>query len=172
MLFYNKRVASEREIIYQKPLNDSSKSQETTTKSAYKRFEKEKKSEIQIAKEEKLKNKKLKEELKMKYTIQNQLKRDSIRRGEVLGLKKMAAFQERKLKSVRDDHTMRMLNEQEIIRKQEIELERMEKLENKLIEKLKKNEEIQDKTLKKLADAIKADKVNSSTKTKSSSGNK
>ena len=66
MLFYNKRVASEREIIYQKPLNDSSKSQETTTKSAYKRFEKEKKSEIQIAKEEKLKNKKLKEELKMK----------------------------------------------------------------------------------------------------------
>ena len=102
MFFYNKRVSSGKETVYQKPLYDSSKRQEITTKSTYKRLEKGKKSKIQIVKEEKLQNKRLKEELKMKYAVQNQLKRDSIRRGEVLGLKKMADFQERKLKSVRE----------------------------------------------------------------------
>ena len=93
--------------------------------------------------------------------MKNKLKYSNIRYEEEYGKKRLKQYQIRKVQISKINHTVKVLNERDKIKKKRLELSAMGKIETKLLDKIKNTEILQSHTLKQLEEAIKSVDVRS-----------
>ena len=106
-------------------------------------------------KKQQKRNDKKKYEILQEIELKNKFKKERIKHNEAIGEKKLKAYQTHRIELSKINHATKMMKEQKRIRRKEAELAKMEILENKLIEKLKSTEKVQEHTLKELEAVIK-----------------
>jgi len=115
--------------------------------------------EIKIAnaraiRKERARNEKLRAKVLKSFSTSNRFKQAHIRYSEDIGQKKILMHKAQRIEMSKLNRTMKILREQEQIKKRQQELVKMRKVEEFLIQKLKATEKIQSETIKQLETAI------------------
>ena len=124
----------------------------------------------QAVKKQSYENDRRKQEILHDYMAKNQEKKMVVRVQEDAGQQKVQALKQKRLQDFKQNYQARLQEEMDRIRKKELELAKMEKVETELITKLQNTQQLQKRAFGELESAIKYQGSPGKTSPKSSGG--